>query len=170
MVDLVGIISNQLYSPSGRELISRKTTDALKSGKSIDGFSDKNIHSAAQVLSNEIAQAVPPALGGTYFADVSVDRNGDTWSIGIDIYDDELYRPSLNPAKYGGVDNIYTLFIRGYDYSPKWGPVGIWHGRSTYALNKRLATPFVESAVESWVARYGNELNILDYSIDTQYR
>lgn len=170
MVDLVGIVQKKLQSPSGNTYVTGEISKALRSGKSIAGFSDKDIRAAAQVLSNEIAQSVPPALSGTYYANVSVNRNGDIWNIGIDIYEDGLYRPSLNPSKYGGIDNIYSLFIHGYDYSPKWGPVGIWHGRTTFALNKRNATPFVESAVASWVSRYGNELDILGYSIDAKYR
>lgn len=170
MVDLIGIITKYCYSSEGKSAIHDGVKEVIRHGGDVGKFSLEDLESAAQVLSNEIAQAMPPALMGTYYASTSVSPSGDGWEIGVNIYDDDLYRPSLNPAKYGGVDNIYTLFIRGYDYTPKWGPQGIWHGRLTFALTFRTAKPFVENAVSSWVARYGGEYDILDWHVSSQYK
>lgn len=73
---------------------------------------------------------------------------------------DDLSRPSLEPGKYGGVDNIVAIFNNGYPRNS--GRVkaienvsGFWHGEYIHAKGSRPALNFMQASVDEFNAKYG---------------
>lgn len=64
-----------------------------------------------------------------------------------------MYRPSLNPAKYGGVDNIVALFNNGYKASDY--VYGNWHGNRVRSTISRPGLNFMQEAVSDFNGGYG---------------
>ena len=80
-------------------------------------------------------------------------------SFQIQIYmTDDPKRESLNPNKYGGVDNIVAIFNNGYTANNRIR--GEWHGKRTLSLDKRQGSFFMQKAVDSFNAKYGSQFDI----------
>lgn len=80
-----------------------------------------------------------------------VGSGGITASVDISA-DGGLFRPSLYPKKYGGVDNIVALFEHGYDAGGLvWGE---WHGDYTWSLSHRDGEDFIHEAVDDFNTKY----------------
>lgn len=77
----------------------------------------------------------------------------------------DLSRPSLEPYKYGGVDNIVAIFNNGYPADKGkqeaiknvWG---YWHGAYIHALGYRQGLHFMQAAVNDFNANYGAKFNM----------
>lgn len=99
----------------------------------------------------------------------SVIQDGLDFEITVSIHADPLYRPSLFPQKYEGVENIFGLFTQGYTLLNGNRPFGTWHGEQVFALPHRDPTPFVREAVNEWVSKYGSRYNIKNVTIGSPY-
>ena len=149
-------------SSAGQAKIKSAMSDAFSHGESFGGFSPAKAEALAQSLSDAIRDAVPPALSGSYAADVSAEWNGKAFELNVDIADKSLYRPSLMPSIYDGIDNIYALFSKGYVLSTNAiQPYGMWHGSMTFALRQRDPNPFISEAVDKWVSAHQKEFSKL---------
>ena len=164
-------------SPDGQARIKAEMKQRFASGDSFGGFSVQDVTAAAQALSNTIAQNVPSSLMGTYQADVSVVPADDGFRIDINIFDDDLPRPSIystNP----GVENIYALFSKGWKLGSTYRkngrrmPLrpGYWHGKRIYPKRERRPEPFIRLAVEDWINSYGVQFNVTSYNINSMYQ
>lgn len=81
------------------------------------------------------------------------------------VFTDDLTRPSLEPDKYGGVQNIIAIFNNGYPADPSRSEAishvsGWWHGEFTNALAYRQGQQFMQSAAEAFNAKYGDEFGV----------
>lgn len=78
--------------------------------------------------------------------------------INLSFAPDAIHRDSLDPeihdGKYeDGVDNIISLFVKGYTAH---GDVsGMWHDRMILNKLHRDATPFMQKAVDDFLSRHG---------------
>lgn len=77
----------------------------------------------------------------------------------------DLSRPSLEPNKYGDLENIIVIFNNGYPQSAGRAEAishvaGYWHGEYTHALGSRPGLYFLQSAVNDFNATYGSQYNI----------
>lgn len=69
-----------------------------------------------------------------------------------------LYRDSLAPEKYGGVENIIALFNNGYVAG---SPVhGEWHGHYVSSKTIRPSLMFMQQAVDAFIGQYGGQYNM----------
>ena len=121
----------------------------------------KDIDAAANVMERLIrASAGQSGLPSSVFAELS---NGLTHGapvvspdgqgrVGIYIYGD-TYRPSLDPARYGGIDNIIALFNNGYKASDY--VYGNWHGNRIKSTISRPGLQFMQAAVSDFNSGYG---------------
>ena len=84
----------------------------------------------------------------------------------VDIsFGDDLFRPSLDPGKYGGVSNIVAIFNNGYPKNKSRIEAishveGWWHGKNTMALGFRPGLYFMQSAVNEFNAKYAGMFDI----------
>lgn len=70
-----------------------------------------------------------------------------------------LYRPSLEPEKYHGIDNIVALFNNGY-VSPNSKYVnGMWHNEMHFGLPYREGHHFIERGVTEYNWNFGDAYN-----------
>ena len=82
-------------------------------------------------------------------------------------FEGNLHRDSLQPDKYGGIDNIVALLNNGYTAG---GTVfGKWHGVDIYSLRQRSGSGFIQNAVRQFMDRYASEYNIIDIEISGEY-
>ena len=80
-------------------------------------------------------------------------------------FTDDLTRPSLQPADYGGVHNIIAIFNNGYPEDSSRSEAiasvsGWWHGRYTHALGSRQGLHFMQTAVDDFNQTYGSKFGI----------
>ena len=86
-------------------------------------------------------------------------------SMGIQIYlTDDPKRPSLYPEKYGGVDNIVAVFNNGY--TAKDFVYGKWHNKKIRSLDERQGSFFMQKAVDTFMAAYGDSNVSVDINSD----
>lgn len=76
----------------------------------------------------------------------------------------DMYRPSLNEAKYGGVDDIVMLLNDGVDHRMR--PVkGTWHEQEIWSRTVIPGAHFIEQAVSDFMGNYATEYNVSNISI-----
>lgn len=79
--------------------------------------------------------------------------------INLSFASDSIHRDSLDPeihdGKYkDGVDNIISLFVKGYTAH---GDVsGMWHGQMVLNKLHRKASPFMQEAVDEFLVKHGD--------------
>lgn len=133
------------------------------------GSFGSQIKQAAEELKSMIEDSIPDSIRSTVAVSATTSFKADcTASISIDI-GGNLYRPSLQPEVYGGVDNIVSLFSKGWSY-PRWAaPSGYWHGQYVYARNQKEASPFISEAVNQWVGKYSGIIKIKSVNVNSAY-
>lgn len=139
------------------------------SSAAASGATGAEIKQAAESLRSMIEESIPDSIKSSIVVTSGVVFNSDcTANINIDI-GGNLYRPSLEPHKYNGADNIVGLFSKGWGY-PSWAaPSGYWHGQFTYARTKKEADPFINDAVNQWVSKNGGTLKIKSVNVNSMY-
>lgn len=102
---------------------------------------------------------------------VSNIEHGSAHSIGHNTYIIGVYfvgdmtRPSLDEAKYGGINDIVALFNNGVDHTMR--PVhGLWHGKETWSRTVIPGTHFIEQAVTDFMGNYASEYNVTSISVE----
>lgn len=135
----------------------------------------------AEVLNDEIAGRASMALtfGGltqqaiNELNDVEVGepyhsaKGKNIWDIDINFFGD-LTRDSLYPEKYpDGVDNIIALLNNGYFAHDS--VYGLWRGKQTKSLAKRLGSQFIQSAVNIFRTTYASQYNVVDIWVNPAY-
>lgn len=162
-------ISNKLnawaHSPAGQKAMSQK----------IDEYIDKDIRktqAGGRVLTvqwvRELAQelcrmiesnaaSLPDSVKANV-ASISPFRpqkgRGGAIKAEINFQSVWLSRESLEPERYGGIDNIIVLFEKGY--TAKGQVFGEWHGEMVKSLTHRDGLGFIENAVSDFNARYAS--------------
>lgn len=125
---------------------ARQATDLLagciNSSISVSGSAVAAIGTAS--ASETTQESGVPPLGGTINYSGSVDMP-------------QNYRPSLDPGKYGGVDDMAALFDKGYDAGGQ--VIGEWHGVIISSLQHRQALHFVQAGVDAFNSSYGAPYN-----------
>lgn len=121
-----------------------------------------------EVLRNSINSA---GLSEGAIGAVSNIEHGSAHSIGNNTYIIGVYfvgdmtRPSLDEAKYGGINDIVALFNNGVDHTMR--PVhGLWHGRETWSRTVIPGTHFIEQAVADFMGNYASEYNVINISVE----
>jgi hypothetical protein len=74
-------------------------------------------------------------------------------------FKDSLYRPSLFPQKYDGVQNIAALLNSGFG-TTRNDVFGFWHGAPTLGLRERVGAHFLETAKDEFMAMYGDKYGV----------
>lgn len=97
--------------------------------------------------------------------DYSVHQISDTvYEIRV-YFSGDLTRPSLQPEKYGGIDDIVLLLNNGVDHTMH--PVkGEWHGKEIYNRTVIPGLHFLEQAVTDFKGNYSTEYNVIDIYIE----
>lgn len=121
-----------------------------------------------EVLRNSINSA---GLSEGAIGAVSNIEHGSAHSIGHNTYIISVYfvgdmtRPSLDEAKYGGINDIVALFNNGVDHTMR--PVhGLWHGKETWSRTVIPGTHFIEQAVSDFMGNYASEYNVINISVE----
>ena len=142
----------------------------IASGASV-GYVGQQISAAATDLASTIENGLPDSLKGSVLVSSNVEfGTGQTKEAKITAeIGGTLFRSSLEPSKYGGVDNIIALFSKGWSYPSYKAPCGYWHGQFTYARTKKEADPFVARAVEDWRVRWEGKIEIKSVRINSSY-
>lgn len=79
------------------------------------------------------------------------------YTIYID-FSNNLYRPSLDPAHYGGINNLAALYNNGAKGGEKMKQVhGVWHGKEYWSNPVIPERNFVQSAINTFMSAYGGE-------------
>lgn len=172
--------------------IEEKTDEVILTGGGVTSWNGKAITiggaSAAagkfiEVLQNEIRSLEASSgfaegkLGHTAVAALEKLEHGSPHKVGKNKYQievwfsDDLYRESLAPDEYDGIDNIAALLNKGYTANQ---PVyGVWMGHSgnfnIASLPQRSGAQFIQSAIRNYMANYASEYGVLDIKVDDIY-
>ena len=136
-----------------------------------------------EVLQNEIRSLEASSgfaegkLGHTAVAALEKLEHGSPKKVGKNKYQievwfsDDLYRESLAPDEYDGIDNIAALLNKGYTANQ---PVyGVWMGHSggfnIASLPQRSGAQFIQSAIRNYMANYATEYGVVDIKVDDIY-
>lgn len=77
-----------------------------------------------------------------------------TITIDVVVTEDGLWRPSVAPEKYDGIDNILELLNRGY--TARKSIKGMWHGRKIKTLRKRAGAWFFDGVIDEYFKLFGD--------------
>lgn len=171
-------LQKRLNSEQGKKEVKNLVKNTLQKGGKISSEvlgSDE----AIRVLKQCICNYAPPAfltsetratifemIDGSVSDPISTE---DGFAISVNFKEEALARPSLNPES-DGVYDIIGLFSQGYEVKKdKKVPVGTWHGRKTVALRSRPGRPFVEEAVNFFMATYADKYGITEININPLY-
>ena len=131
-------------------------------GKTIVNRTQSDIERVTSLLIDCIKDNLPHSLMASsinVLSNIHIDYsyNDITQNTIVDISFDEsaVYRPSLQPSIYGGVDNIIALFNNGYNAYKSIG--GYWHGDYITSLQRREALHFIQNAINDFNTRYGKQ-------------
>jgi hypothetical protein len=96
-------------------------------------------------------------------------RTGEnTYVIGV-YFAGNLSRPSLDEAKYGGINNLAALFNNGVDHTMH--PIqGEWHGSEIWSRTTIPGTHFVDSAIRNFMSSYASKYNVTDISVSEAFQ
>ena len=115
---------------------------------------------AAEKMKSILTQCASglPASVQAHVANASIGpitQNGPS-SYAVELsFDGDMFRPSLQPSRYGGVSNIVALFNNGYFAGNQ--VVGEWHGQTVGSKTERAGTHFVTQAVSVFNSTCGGQ-------------
>lgn len=125
-----------------------------------------------EVLQNEICSS---GLSKDAIDAVSNLSHGSAYRSGVNKYiipiyfTGELSRPSLDPERYGGINNIVALLNSGVDH--KMHAVhGEWHGVETWSKTVIPGAHFIENAIRNFMSNYSTEYGVIDIDVDDVYK
>lgn len=138
-----------------------------KYGNEIAAKARKQAEEAGNAMVSCVDQAISSSglTGGAIAAigDASVDsisesaRFADSIKFKVGVSIGQQSRPSLDPGKYGSVNDMAALFNNGYSAG---GTVrGVWHGMVITSLPFRPPTYFAQHAVDAFNSQYGAAYN-----------
>ena len=81
-------------------------------------------------------------------------------------YDESLYRKSVQPKKYDGIDNILELLNNGYRTKRMRSIRGKWHGKKIKTLPRRYGAHFFDDVIATFMDEYAKEYHIVDAYCD----
>ena len=167
-----------LKTKRGTAIKNNAIKKAIKSGKHTGIYSPNEVaEEFVSILKDEINAmadvSVPDgglgssairALSNISISEPVLLSNGD-YSIDIS-FDGDMYRPSLDPSKYGGINDISALLNNGYE--AKISVYGKWHGEDRWSLRKRSGAHFIGNTVSRFKANR-DKYNIKDIIVDSKY-
>lgn len=126
-----------------------------------------NAHAGGSGMPASVAQSVNSLSCGR------VSRSAAGFSVELN-FTGNLARPSLNPGRYGGIENIIALFNKGYPEDGSRAEAishvsGYWHGQYVFARGSREGLHFLEAAVAEFNAEYGSRYDIV-VQLDVKYQ
>lgn len=140
-------------------------------------YNELNSHIGADYVNGEFSALARDALSDLDYGKPY--RVGDEYYIGV-YFNTDLHRKSLEPTKYGGIDNIAALLNSGY--LARNYVYGVWtdhmgdrstdvHGRTKKipSLRERAGTHFVEQAIADFMGNYATEYNVLSITPSEDY-
>lgn len=158
----------------------------IASGGHISGGGIQSIHTPEEaadkfieVLINQIESCAGSdhasgALGGTAISALVNLSHSSPTKVGKNRYvievsfNDDLYRYSLVPSKYDGINNIAALLNSGY--SAGHTVHGMWHGNKISSLPMRDGAHFIDNAVNEFMSNYAGEYGVVDIVVDDVYQ
>lgn len=109
----------------------------------------------ASAAGDELASIVTSHIAASGLSGIVATSGGAT-KVGKDTYrvvvtiGGDTYRPSLQPEKYGGIDNIAVLLNDGA--APAGRVRGVWHGQEILSRTPIPALGFIEDAMAEFAA------------------
>lgn len=85
----------------------------------------------------------------------------------VGLYVGDVFRPSLQPDIYGGVDNMAALLNNGYTANNV--VYGYWHGNRIVSLPVREGAHFMQHGVENFKNKYGDKYNVVELTISDTF-
>lgn len=86
-----------------------------------------------------------------------ISETGEDWYLySVQYGSDLLYRPSLSPNKYDGLNDVVAAFSVGWNIQAKKVPHGLWQSRGkwVYALRHREGNGAILAFVEEFENKY----------------
>lgn len=157
-----GALSGKAITIGGASAAAGKFIEVLqneiRSLEASSGFSDGKLGHTAVAALEKLEHSSPRKVGKNIY-------EIEVW------FSDDLYRESLAPDEYDGIDNIAALLNKGYTANQ---PVyGVWMGHSggfnIASLPQRSGAQFVQNAVRNYMANYANEYGVIDIKVDDIY-
>lgn len=95
-------------------------------------------------------------------------RSGDQYYVDI-VFNGNLYRESIVPEQYGGIDNIIALLNNGYTASHS--VYGRWNsiGEEIYSIARRGGAHFINEAIRAFYNKYKTKYNLVNVEKDSKY-
>lgn len=150
---------------AGQAKINRVINNYIRTGTTsvtIIGnvITEAQMMEAAEKMKSILAQCSSglPASVQAHVANASIGSLTQTGpsSYSIELsFEGDMFRPSLQPSRYGGVSNIVALFNNGYFAGNQ--VVGDWHGRRVASKTERVGTHFVTQAVAVFNSTCGGQ-------------
>lgn len=160
-MSLDGKINAFLKSKEGKRKIAEAKAKALKEGRTFGqqgaSVSKEDAIRAAEKQKEFLLRRLEQVGLGTITAgdivigEPVVDKNGNL-SVDISFDPESLFRPSLDPDKYKGVENIVLHFTHGWD--ARGAVYGYWEsaGRDTWSRSYFAGDDFMQQAVDDFNA------------------
>lgn len=154
-------ISAFLKSNEGKQKITEAKTKVLKEGRTFGqsgtAISKEDAIRAAikqrDILLRRLEQVGLGTItaGDIVIGEPVVDKNGNL-SVDISFDSESLFRPSLAPDEYKGVENIVLHFTHGWD--ARGAVYGYWEsaGRDTWSRSYFAGDDFMQQAVDDFNA------------------
>lgn len=138
--------------------------DTILSAQGSDFASGELGNSAVSSLLN-IKHSLPKRTGisreNIYYYSVDISFMGDK------------HRDSLEPDRFGGIDNIVALLNAGYkdkgSRRTNANVSGEWHGKQITGLRRRSGANFLEDAVRRYTDEYAVKHGVVGVRIDDVY-
>ncbi len=77
----------------------------------------------------------------------------------------DLSRPSLDEARYGGIDDLAELFDTGVDHQMR-AVHGVWHGHETWSRTVIPGAHFIDAAISDFMGNYSTDYNVINITVD----
>ena len=179
MASILSKVDQYLSSSDGQDRVKKAIDAKMMTGSSggSGGSSVHTIQEAADKFIEVLRKTIDSsslsdyARRALYAADLD---NTSPYKVKDGVYEvrvyfsDDLYRPSLVPNKYGGIDNIVALLNNGVDHT--MNPVyGIWQGVTSQKIRSKTVIPgahFIEQAVSDFMGNYGYDYNVTSIKIE----
>lgn len=124
--------------------------DEIRGRESTSGFANGKLGSTAVEALTKLEHGIPRSVGNNHQIDI--------------LFSEDLYRQSLAPNKYDGIDDIALLLDRGYRASRSIK--GKWHGNNIVSVPIRAGSQFIEDAINYFMINHADDYNVENITID----
>ena len=165
-------VNNYLYTSAGQKKVEDAVNKKMQTGgagiHTPEEAAEKYISVLQAAIQNSgLSANAAGAISGldhTGAAGGKVGPNKFEYTVTV-YFTGDRSRPSLDEARYGGIDDLAELFDTGVDHQMR-AVHGVWHGQEIWSRTVIPGAHFIDTSIADFMGNYSTDYNVINITVD----